>query len=363
MMKSNRLFFLLMALFIAGIYSCTKETTDQPPVEPAGYSQGVFILNEGPFQTGTGTITYLNRDGSGLVQKIYQEANEGLPLGNIVQSMNLEPVAKLHAYVAVNNANRIEVVDIKTFKRIQTIENITSPRHIYFGSNDKAYISAWDNTVKVISTVGYEFFGQITVGTGPEKMQGVGTSLWVLNQGGFSVDSTISIIDTGTDELIHTLAVYPKPTGIQVDADGFVWVLCSGKGWNGFPAPDDSKAHLLCIHPVNYAIIKDIPFPNNIEHPEKLVINREGDMLYYNQVDGIYRFDIHGNELETAPFVPHAGMYYGLGLDSQTNTLYASDPLDYVQNGRVYRYDAYSGTLLDSLSAGIIPTDFYFSDL
>lgn len=363
MMKFRTMYLGIFVLMVIGIYSCTKNDSEDPPVVPAGYSQGIFIINEGPFQTGTGTITFMNRDGSGLQQKIFQDANEGLPLGNIAQSMNLEPAARQDAYVAVNNASKVEVVDMQTFKRKQTIDNINSPRYIQFGPNDKAYISSWDNTVKIVSTTGYEFFGQIAVGSGPEKMALVGSTIWVLNQGGFSVDSTISIINTTDDQLVHTIAVYPKPTGIQVDADGFVWVLCSGKGWNGFPAPDDSEAHLLCIHPETFSILVDLEFPTTSDHPEKLVINKEGDQLFYNHVNGIYRFDTHGNELESTPVVPRSAMFYGLGLDAQTNTLYASDPLDFVQNGRVYRYDAYSGSLIDSISAGIIPAEFYFTGL
>lgn len=361
-MKVSTLTLLCLSLVIAMMWGCKEDDPVTPPAPSAGYSQGVFIVNEGPFQSGTGTITFLNRDGSGFQEKIFQAANNDEPLGNITQSMNLEPLVKTDAYIAVNNANKIEVVNISTFERVHTISNITSPRFIEFGWNEKVYISCWDNTVKILSTEGYEFFGQVNVGTGPEKMLKTGNTLWVLNQGGFSVDSTISIISTDTDQVIHTLQVYPKPTGIQMDENGLVWVMCSGNGWNGFPGPTDSEAHLLCINPLDYAIVKDIAFPTSSEHPEKLVINKEGDLLFYNFVDGIYRFDIHGSELETTPFVPNDGMFYALGLDPKSNTLYATNPADYIQKGWVFRYDAFTGTALDSYQAGVVPTEFFFTE-
>lgn len=356
------LYWLVLSVMIV-LSGCEKENNEPTPLPPeAGYSTGVFIINEGPFQTGTGTINYLDRFNSGTQEKVFQFANDGIPLGNIVQSMNVEPVT-LNAYIAVNNANKIEVVDLNTFISVQTIENIPSPRYIEFGNNGKAYISSWDNTVKVLSTEGFEFFGQIPVGQGPEKMQRVGNTIWVLNQGGFSVDSTITIISTATDEVVTTLQVYPKPTGIQVDENGMVWVMCSGKGWNGFPGIGDSEGHLLCINPENYNFIKDIQFPEVSMHPEKLVINREGDQLYYNYVNGIYRFDTNGNELDQEPLVNRGSMFYGLGLDPEENLVYASDPLDFSQNGWVFRYDANNGNLKDSLQAGIAPGEFYFTKI
>lgn len=350
---------LILLLFV--FTSCEEEK--EPPLTNAGYSQGVFIMNEGPFQSGTGTITYMRRDGTGKVENVFQKSNTGLVLGNIVQSMNVDPQNLNHAYIAVNNANKLVVVDVRTFNREEQIPNIDLPRYIEFGLNQKAYISCWDNTVKIISTVGYEFFGQVTVGTGPEKMKRIGNQIWILNKGGFAVDSTISILDTGNDQLVNTLEVYPKPTGIEVDENGLVWVLCSGKGWNGFPDPSDSEAHLLCIDPSDYSMVVDLPFPTTTEHPEDLTINKEGNLLFYTLPDGIYRFDIHSNELEENPFIEHSPMFYSMSCDREANILYASDPVDYVQQGWVYRYDVFTGSLQDSIRSGIVPGEFYFTAL
>jgi len=361
-MKIKNLIVWGFIFAVIGQTACTKNDDETlPPDNATGYSLGVFIINEGPFQSGTGTITYLNRDGSGVEEEIYQAANNGVPLGNIVQSMNQDTDGKKETYIAINNANKIEVVDIKTFKRVHTIENIASPRYIEFGGNGKVYISSWDNTVKVFSTEGYEFFGQVNVGTGPEKMLRVDNTIWVLNQGGFAVDSTISIISSETDEVVHTLQVYAKPTGIQLDENGLVWVMCSGNGWNGFPGIDDTEAHLLCIDPTGFNFVKDIAFPTSSEHPEKLVINKEGNLLFYNFIDGIYQFDIHGSELEEVPFISRNNMFYSLGLDRGSNIIYAGDPIDFVQHGLVYRYDVYTGNVLDSLQAGIVPGEFFFT--
>lgn len=362
----NKLSIFLGTVLLSsiGLISCTKDDpVAPPPTYDFGYSSGVFILNEGPFQSGTGTVNYINRDGSGKVDNIFQQANSLIPLGNIVQSMNVDYFNVGHAFIAVNNANKIEVVSLKTFQQIETIEDIASPRYIVFSPFREAFVSSWDNTVKVIDLDTYKEIDEIAVGTGPEKMLYSSTNeqIWVLNQGGFSVDSTISIINAQDHQVLNTIQVYAKPTGILKDKNDHVWVLCSGNGWNGFPGPDDSEGHLLCINSESHTILKDFAFPSTSEHPEKLVINDTGDELYYNSVDGIYKFGIADTVLQTEPFIPRPYMFYGLGLDFLTNYIYASDPLDYVQNGLVYRFDASSGDLIDSIQAGIVPGEFYFN--
>ncbi len=193
---------VLGVLLIASTLFISCQDEDTPP-DDVDYRYGVFVINEGLFQSGTGTITYLNRDGSGKKDKIFQIANNLIPLGNIVQSAT---IVDDMVYIAVNNANKIEVVGLKSFQSYQTIENINTPRYIVYDGIDKIYVSCWDNTVKIINTEGLESIGQIDVGTGPEKMLLVDQKLWVLNQGGFDYDSTISIIDVTTDQLIHTIA-------------------------------------------------------------------------------------------------------------------------------------------------------------
>lgn len=340
------------------LFACTKDD-ENPPATNNDYSNGIFIVNEGPFGNGTGTISFMNRDGSRLENEIYQNANSSLPLGSIAQSMT---VIGDKAYIVVNDANKIEIVNSETFQSIQTLANISSPRYIESGENDKFYISCWDNTVKIYNTDGTESFGQVAVGTGPEKMLLNGQKLWVLNQGGFSIDSTISIIDLTTAQVTSTVDIYPKPTGLQKDKNGNIWVICSGSGWNGWPDSTDTRGHLICLNPIDYSILKDFEFPTTSDHPEKLEVNSAGDVLYYSYPGGVYKHMIDADSLNLTPFINKAGLFYGLGLDVKDDVIYGSDALDFVQNGMVFRYEATSGMSIDSMEVGIGPGEFYFSN-
>ncbi len=336
-------------------FSCEKDDKKEGPPSTEGYSNGVFIVNEGLFNSGTGTVSFVKRGSTDVQQKIYQKANNEIPIGNIVQSMN---IIDEKAFILVNNSDKVEIVDRADFIKVKTLENIPYPAYIVQADGNKAYISSWDNKLLILSLDNLEIAGEINTGKGPTKMLKVNNKIWVLNQGGFGVDSTISVIDISADQLAHTIPVYPRPTGIQEDKNGNIWVMCSGRGvWQG----GDSEGHLICIDPNDYAILKDFGFPVSTKHPEKLITNSEGDILYYNYPDGIYKFEVSSGNLETEAFIPHTGIFYGLACDKSENVIYSSDPLDYVQNGLVFRFNANSGEIINSFNAGVIPGEFCFA--
>ena len=344
---------LYSVIILITIISCKKD--DEPPVTNLIFENGVFIVNEGLFQTGTGTISFFNRNTKNVEQNIFEKTN-ARPLGNVVQSIE---IFNEKAYIVVNNANKIEIVNSKNFKSTGTINNITYPRYFIGINQEKAYISSWADNVTVINLSKNTIIKTIPAGTGPEKMLKVDNKVFVLNQGGFSIDSTITVINIQTDEVIATIQAYPKPTGIQLDKNGKVWVMCSGKGWNAYPANDDSQGHLICIDTNNFLIEKDISFISTSEHPEKLIINTEKDKLYYNYPDGVYEFDINADSLNHTPLINRNNMFYGLGFDNTTGYIYGAEVFDFVQDAWVYRYKT-NGTLVDSFKVGIIPGEFYF---
>ena len=96
-------------------------------------------------------------------------------------------------------------------------------------------------------------------------------------------------------------------------------------------------------------------------HPDQLIVSDDGSTLYYSYPDGIYKFSLENPEIASAPFIESGIMYYALGYDPVSDMIFASDPIDYAQNGRVYRFNASDGSAADSFEAGIIPGCFWFN--
>jgi len=341
-------------IFLITFQACKKD--NDTSLEILDYRNCVFISNEGPFNSGTGTISAKSFVNGIVENEIFQKMNN-YPLGNIVQSIE---VYRDLAYIIVNNMNKVEVVDAKTFKSIATIDDIVLPRYFLGISENKAYISSWDNVVAVVDLNTNSVIKQIPTGTGPEKMIKVNDKVFVLNQGGFSIDSVLTIIDCEADTVLENRIVGEKPSGIQLDKNNNLWIMCSGKGWNGIPDTSSTRGKLVCLDPDNYSIKKEFIFPLIEKHPEKLIINSEADVLFYSYPGGIYRMEITDNVLPQSPFIHRENIFYSLAFDKMNNRIFAGDALDYVQNGIVFSYNAVDGMPLDSFNVGIIPGDFCF---
>lgn len=352
---------VLSTFFLIGLSACDEDK--EPDASPSSFvGPGMFICNEGPFQSGTGTLDYFSIEDRKFQENVFEKVN-GFPLGNIAQSM-LKVGDTI--YIVINNANKIMVVDARDLRKIAVIEGLTLPRFMRNVSGSKAYVSCWDNSLAIINLKTLSVTGHITVGTGPEKMLLAGSKMLVLNQGGFSVDSTISIINTQTDQVEQTLSVYPKPTGIVMEKEsGDIWVMCSGQGFDGWPMPGDSEGHLLKLKQgAIYEIEGDIAFPDNINHPVGLVENPWQNELLYLYKQGIYTQEENSSSLQALPLISRGIPYYSLGFfdrgSATSSYIVASDPVDYTQKGWVYLFRATDGQIADSVQAGVIPTDFLF---
>lgn len=338
---------IVLIAFLAIFTSCTK---NEDTKNEGLYSNGYFITNEGPFTSGTGTVTFFDEDSNKVHQDIFETVN-GRPLGNIVQSI---AVSGENAYVIVNNAAKIEVVEMSAFKSVATITGFELPRYLLPITSSKAYVSDWKGVVSIVDLSTNSVKSELPAGTGPETMLKSGKYVYVLNAGGMTLDSTVTVIDFSTDKVVKTIKVFDRPTGAVADASGKIWVMCSGKGFNGWPMPGDTKGHLVRIDPSSLEIDLDFEFPEVAMHPEKLVTNQSASKLFFLYNNGIYTYGTSFAGQSPQRLVEHYNLY-ALAFDPAKNLVITSDPVDFQQNGWILRYNADNGQKLDSIPAGIIP--------
>jgi hypothetical protein len=350
-MKISNLILLFLSAFILFSTSCTKDN----PTPSGKYSSGVFVINEGGFGSANGSISFLNRDSSSVETDIFLAANSR-PLGDVVQSMT---IIGDKAYIAVNNSNKVEVVNLADFKSVAVIQGITLPRYIVQVSDVKAYITTWDTAVCILDLGTNTISSKIKCAVGPDVMYKSGKDIYVLNSGGFGTGNTISVINSQEDSIIKTIVVADRPAGIVADKNGLLWVLCGGKGFNGWPAADDSKGALLAIDPTDYSVKHRIDFPETGIHPDKLVANKTADKLYFLYNNAVFSYDVSSNG-STFVKVRDVNNAYGLGFDKTSELLYVSNPLNFTSKGWIYRIKE-NGILLDSLQAEIAPSGFFFN--
>lgn len=351
-MKKLKLVFVyaVTAVFLS---SCSDD--NDGPAEPLGdYENGYFVTNEGPFQNGSGTITFVGDDGS-ISQNIYKTVN-GEDLGNIVNSMYL---TEDKGYIVVNNSNKVVVVNRFTMEKEAVIsgENIANPRH-FIAAEGKGFISNWgdpfvtdDDYIAVINLASNTVIETIPVGEGPEKMLISNSKLFVCLKGGYGSNNEVLVIDANNNTVEENIVVGDVPNSIIFDNNGYIRVLCQGNlAWTGI----ESEGSLYKIDPNSYDTTS-LDFALE-DHPEHL--NADVSALYYNLNGKVYQIGTDAAELPTDAVSGLDGFYYA--MDVQNGELYATDAMDFASEGQLKVFNISAGSLLETITTGIVPGQVVF---
>ena len=345
-LKKNFFLFLISGILF-GLSSC-KDDDPVTPIENPIYEDGVFIVNEGPFQNGSGSISFYSRKNGEITNNIYQNANNGVQLGNIVQSMTIHNGL---AYIVVNNANKIIIADGRNFEKVGEITGLELPRNFLPVSDEKAFVSQWGaggvtGSLKVIDLTNNTVSNVIDTRPGPESMIKSGDFVYVTNSGGFTADSVISKIDIASEAIVKTIEVGQGPDYIVSDRNGDLWILGHGNYISG------ANGSLSKVSNDNLEVNMEIGLGL-----ADLTINNDGDELFYITNGLTFSHIITETTLDPTPFISR--YFYGLGVDPQTDEIMALDAKDFSQDGLMIIYDN-DGIALDSSSVGVVPGGLWF---
>jgi DNA-binding beta-propeller fold protein YncE len=315
-------------------------------------SNGLFIVNEGNFMYGNASLSYYDINKKRVENEIFVRAN-GIKLGDVAQSIT---VRNGIGYVVVNNSGVIFTIDVNTFKIIDIITGFISPRHIHFVNDNKAYVTdLYGSKIYILNPVTKKISGSIDVSTHNSTEQIAQSGKYVFTNC-WSYDNKIFVIDSENDIIIDSITVGIQPNSMVIDKNGKLWVLTDG-GYQGNPYGHEIPS-LFCINASDFKIEKKIDFELN-DSPSKLIINSSLDTLYFIN-KSIWKISIDAAKLPDVPIIPYKGTtYYGLAVSPENSEIYVADAVDYVQNGKIYRYTA-QYVCIDTINAGVCPSNFCF---
>jgi YVTN family beta-propeller protein len=359
-MKNLKKFsILLFTALLVGNFFISCDNVDEPKNEPitedtikGEYSNGVFITNEGSFGNSNGSLSFYKYDNDSVYNAIFELVNSR-PLGDVVQSAT---VSGDMVYIVVNNSNKVEVANRNTMLEAGVIEGLISPRYMVAKSN-KGFISCWgDNSVKVVDLTTLAVTKTVgTNGSGPEKMLISNNKLYVINSGGWGMDSTIAVINTTTDELIKNIQVPYNPRDLVIDKQGYIWVLCYGKEiYNSdFTAIiEQTPSKIYKIDPSTDEIMASGDLFAE-QHPSSLEIDNDGSTLYVGggfSFGGVYKATISESDITLNQIITDYA--YGFNFDPATGVLFVAIAGNYTSAGVMKRYKN-DGTLLGTYTCGI----------
>jgi hypothetical protein len=352
-MKMNMRYFLFM-MFVLGLIGCH----DDEKAPKGKYEQGVIVVNEGGFGASNGTLTHFNSSTGEAEQNIFKSTGSQFA-GDVVQSLT---ISGDKGYVVVNDDNKIQVVNAKTFEGISTITNgdIVKPRYVQI-INNKAYISVWgpyDDNYSLIDSyvLVYDLNTNTTVkkidtDEGVENLVYNGERLFASNFN-FGGSSTVAVINPSDNTLVKQIEVGPGPAGMVIDNNKTLWVITSGT-YQG----NDGK--LSRINTSTLTVEGEIALGLNPD--TDLAITSDKKNLIFSSGQAVYKIAIDATAAPTTPYINATDVVtpYALGVDPTTSEVYIGDALNFATPGNVFIYNA-DGTKKTSFAVGINPTQFIF---
>lgn len=348
--------FSFLAITAATLFVSCEE--DDPVVVNLGkYEKGKIILNEGNWNNSNASVSFLNDSTDAIEDNIFTIVNSR-PLGDVLQSA-CKSNGKV--FLVLNSSNKVEVVRSSNFREVGVINGLTSPRYMAI-CNGKGYITQWTDkgSVAVVDTSNLQVTSTIEVGSGPEGIIVANNLIWVANCGKYYKDSTVSVIDPATREVVKTiqLGAY-NPQQLVADRNGNVWVICSGYvDWYSTPMVQ-TPSKLIRISATSKEVAKSYTI-SETDHPMRIDINSEGQTVYFGGgfgFVGIYAVGITASTLPSTPVVNNN--FYGFNIDPATNEMYCLEAPSFTASGKLKRYTS-AGQLVKEYTVGINPNGVIF---
>ena len=287
------------------------------------FKNGFFVSAEGSFGNKDGSISYLENDLSTTTNFIYNKVNK-VQLGGLIQSVAFNGD---NAYVILNDANSIVVVDKLTFKKKAVITSkLGNPRYMAF-SGGKGYITNWgegaDETDDYIAILNLETNKiedtTIPLANGVEQIISKENKLYITHKGAFSSNNIVSVVDLSANNKVEEITVKDNPDELFFTENGSLVVLSEGKPEynDNFELISRTTAAISFININNNEVIKEIKFPENTGAS---LFTKEGTNLYYYYNNKVYKISEEAINLAVDSSGIDVGNIYGMSVNN--NSLY-----------------------------------------
>jgi YVTN family beta-propeller protein len=302
----------------------------------------------------------------------------GLDFGSIIQSIAIDGE---RLYVLGNTADRIDILDAATRERRAQITGVVSPRYIAFGPSDKAYVTSFygapnsytGGMVTVIDIKENTKVKEIQVGANPEGVAVAGDRVFVANhssEAAFGGGNTISVIDTGTDEVVQTITLdCTAPRMVIADEQDDVWVFCAGQILydDQFNVIGTSNGGVRVLNGETGAVITSFDHDGRIETfgpGQDVFYDDENEDVYVVQDSrSVYRYDTRANRLAGPAGTFEGDPIGAIAVDGESGRFYVGHGQGFTDQGYVTVHEA-SGTdigpEIGRFEAGISPTYITF---
>jgi hypothetical protein len=327
-----------LIVFLSIFYACKPPARESDPL-PDLLQSGMYVVNEGNFQSGNGGVSFYDSTNNVVTQDVFFLKNNK-PAGDVCQSLNY---FQNQFYLVVNNSGKIEILN-NDFVGIKTILGLTSPRYIAFASNTKGYITdLYAKGVSILNTTSYTIEKKITINYWTEELINYQDTLYVTSP----ESRYLYLIDSRSELLKDSIDVGYGSSSIAIDNNNYLWILCNGnQALSILPS-------IVCINPHNREIIRTIQAASYSVFASKINYNKTNNCMYWIQND-IYKIDTDNiHSIKELVINASGKTFYGLALKPSNGDVVVSDAGDFSQRSTVHIYTK-NGLERNSFKAGVI---------
>jgi YVTN family beta-propeller protein len=359
-MKINKLLAIIFTLNILFV-SCNDTDEIIFTGEGANFKNGLLISGEGS-GAGSGSVSFISNDFSVQTNQIFKTINNE-DLGTFLQSIAFDDE---NAYISVDNAATITVVDRYTFVEKAKIQNgLDHPRYmvivdgIGYSTNWGSTGSETDDYIAVIDLSSHTVTSTIPVGNGPEQIVANNDKLYISHKGAFTTNNIVTVIDIPTKEKTE-ITVKDNPDELFFDASNNLIVLCEGNvvadysNWPEVTIISQTPGSISTIDTTTNSVTSELVFSEG-DHPSSLVKNQNN--WYYSIGSKIYKIAAGATELPTSEIIDVESLY---GMAVKNNTLFTLNA-SFTKLSELSVYNLSSKEKTNSFNVSLGASKIYFN--
>ena len=309
---------------------------------------GVYILSEGGFSSGTSMLSKLSLPNGNFSQSIFSPGNIGLYSDGLVfENGNLYLVEQ------GSFGGPGKVYKLNTDGSLINSKEVGINPYSLAISNGKVYITNGPtSSISVVRESDLSIVKEISVGVYPQEIISLEGKVFVANNSlwGGDSDSTITVISSENDEVISTIIVKPNPSALAISNDNHLLIGCPGEGESGIIF----KVELDSFMKVDSFKVNDYGFGKDIS------VDKYSNKIYFKSATNhIVSLDLLTGETNLELIDENVLFTYGYRYDYLTGNHYLTDAKDFVANGSLNVYSS-EGTLLNTYETSTAPRRIAF---
>jgi YVTN family beta-propeller protein len=334
------------------IFSCEKDPSAlNKNLIPTQIMIGALIANEGNFGRGNASLSYYDATSHDVYNNIYETVNQK-KLGDTANDICLRDTL---AYIVVSISDKIEIISIKTFKHVNTIQLPpgSSPSRLAISEEGLLYVTnLYTNSVSVIDQHSNKLIKSVSVGPNPEDIIIIKDQVFVANSG-FGFGNTVTVFSTINHEVLNDIKVGYNPLSFEIDHNERLHVICTGS-YNNYEDPDDDiPGGIWNIDPQSHSVIDSMVLEETF-FPGELKISKSYG--YFIEGKKVVRYDTQALSITDSTFIvfPATSNPYHINVNEESQEVFVLDAVDYQNFGELCIYNL-DGKEKYRYNVGVIP--------